>query len=389
MAYGNSSTENNLQNFINDTDLLELTLDDLEKIDDSSFRNKKFIDKTDPKIIKSYNNFEILKKHDKHEKYINKLSVLDVNTITEVIENEKLNDEEAITLIKTWVENDNSGVSMEPEMDVLLPEASNNKNSLEITPYAYTGEPKLIGNSYDTSGVHYIIKSEHGYNKSSGHLKLPIVTLKSNLSDPDVPYGHFGIYTSSDSVGLDLGTYYKQSEGKWRFFVSGYAERSAGNYVPYYKEIPNISYTPNQINKVYFVSEAIKGSSYDTYRLTVINSNNWSTIGMITVSTNEKGYNGEQAPNKSHINSNYSNVRMHREVTLAHKKQPNRLLTGSTIVGANWSDVYIYNPNTTILWGTNQTMTAERVGQTTAYANTVKYTLTKKWSEDIVDILYR
>jgi len=95
------------------------------------------------------------------------------------------------------------------------------------------------------------------------------------------------------------------------------------------------------------------------------------------------------APNISHLNSNYSNLRMNREVTLAHASQSNRKLTGTTIVGATWSEVYIYSPTTTVKWGTSQTLTVERVGQTTAYANTVKYSINTKWSQDTVDILYK
>lgn len=48
-----------------------------------------------------------------------------------------------------------------------------------------------------------------GYYKASGTFTLPSVNLKSSLSDPDVPYGFFGIYVS-DKIGLDLGTYYSQ-----------------------------------------------------------------------------------------------------------------------------------------------------------------------------------
>lgn len=72
---------------------------------------------------------------------------------------------------------------------------------------SYSGDVKTYVNSSDWTGLHYMVRTvTGGYYKASGTFTLPSVNLKSSLSDPDVPYGFFGIYVS-DKIGLDLGTY--------------------------------------------------------------------------------------------------------------------------------------------------------------------------------------
>lgn len=63
---------------------------------------------------------------------------------------------------------------------------------------------------------------------------MVVLGYKSSLSDPDVPYGFFGIYVS-DKIGLDLGTYYSQKDGEWGFDISGYIKNSAGEYAHYWR----------------------------------------------------------------------------------------------------------------------------------------------------------
>ncbi len=98
---------------------------------------------------------------------------------------------------------------------------------------------------------------------------------------------------------------------------------------------------------------------------------------------------GDSGVDVSNITSTYSNCYMNREVTLSHTPQINRSLTGSTITNAKWYDVYIYSPTGYGLWGTTQTKSAEKIGQTLDYANCVTVTVTNKWYEDICTINYR
>ena len=75
---------------------------------------------------------------------------------------------------------------------------------------------------------------------------------------------------------------------------------------------------------------------------------------------------------------------------MAHKEKSNRNFTGTTITGAKWSNVYLYNQSINInsKWGTAQTKFARKVGETAAYANKVNVSVITKWSEDITNINY-
>lgn len=100
---------------------------------------------------------------------------------------------------------------------------------------------------------------------------------------------------------------------------------------------------------------------------------------------------GERGASQSYVSADYSNVYINREVTLAHNYQSNRPFTGTTIVGAKWPDVYLYNTKNQITtkWGPSQTSFARKIGQTSTYANKVQVSVTTKWSEDTTSIYYR
>lgn len=249
-------------------------------------------------------------------------------------------------------------------------------------------------NSSDWTGLHYMVRTvTGGYYKASGTFTLPSVNLKSSLSDPDVPYGFFGIYVS-DKIGLDLGTYYSQKDGEWGFDISGYIKNSAGEYAHYWRP-SSIKYSPSQLSSVNLVATITKGSAYDTVTLKIINGVSWAVIDTITLNTNETGHNATftkpvNGASESYVTSNYTNLYFNREVCLAYDKQSNRAPTGTTILNARWSQVYLYTPSNGYgLWGTAATTFAHKTAQTSTLANKVSVSITTKWSEDTTNILYQ
>ena len=259
---------------------------------------------------------------------------------------------------------------------------------------SYSGDVITYVNSSDKTGLHYMVRTvTGGYYKASGTFTLPSVNLKSSLSDPDVPYGFFGIYVS-DKIGLDLGTYYLQKDGVWGFVISGYIKNSAGGYAHYWRP-SSIKYSPSQLSSVNLVATITKGSAYDTVTLKIINGVSWAVIDTITLNTNESGYDSSfkkvvSGASTSYVTSNYTNLYFNREVCLAYAAQSNRAPTGTTILNARWSLVYLYTPSNSYgLWGTAATTFAHRTAQTSTLANKVSVSITTKWSEDITNILYQ
>ena len=73
-----------------------------------------------------------------------------------------------------------------------------------------------------------------------------------------------------------------------------------------------------------------------------------------------------------------------------YDKQSNRAPTGTTILNARWSQVYLYTPSNGYgLWGTAATTFARKTAQTSTLANKVSVSITTKWSEDTTNILYQ
>lgn len=352
-----------------------------------------------------------LAQFDNNNQYVSLLSVLDIDNIHDIILTEGLNEEQAELLIRTWATNENFGVTATPPTEISVPvQSENDIYETAISPAAYSGDIEIRAVATDYTGYHYIVRSDHGYNKASGHITLPTKTNGSNMpsSNPDVPCVHFGIYTQDNTIGFDLGASLHHSDESWRCCISGYAkyggaasENGGEAYTRYYKELTgangtSLKFTKEQYPKLYFVANAIKRDGYDTFKLTVVDSATWSTLGEITVNTNEKGYNAQYvngvlvpnlAPNVSHLDTDYANCRMHREVTIAYNSDPARVLTGTRLEDAKWEKVYIYSPSVTALWGTSHTMNAQYQAQTEARARKVSTQIVTKWNEDITDII--
>lgn len=130
--------------------------------------------------------------------YIDQLSVLDIDNVYDVIQTENLTEEQAQNLVKTWAENEAYGVDAEPPVEI---EPNFEKG---VSDRAYSGSITPVGNVDDNTGYHYIVRSVPGYNKATGYFSLPTTTVGSAMpsSNPDVPYGHFGLYTEDNNVGL-------------------------------------------------------------------------------------------------------------------------------------------------------------------------------------------
>lgn len=126
--------------------------------------------------------------------------------------------------------------------------------------------------------------------------------------------------------------------------------------------------------------------------------NEWTVYDLqtaATLNTNETGHNATftkpvNGASESYVTSNYTNLYFNREVCLAYDKQSNRAPTGTTILNARWSQVYLYTPSNGYgLWGTAATTFAHKTAQTSTLANKVSVSITTKWSEDTTNILYQ
>jgi len=344
------------------------------------------------------NNHDVLKKMIKEKNFVDQINEDDAETIVNIINQEKLSSKQANNLVKTWAQNENFGSDAEI-IPAIMPNPDSiyyNDNDLLVQSKAYSGGVQTVAHPWDDSGVHYQVRSVNGYNKATGYFELPDLTIKSDPNDPDVPNGHFGIY-KDDKLGFDMGVTYIQAYDKWQFNISGYGYQytdatGAKQYAHYFKTLMSngsvYRFTKSQHSKIYFIAKAIKQSTYDEIKLTAIDGITWSTIGEIIIDT-RYGYAGAPGVTQSFLNSDYSGTYMNREVTLSHKHKSNRKREGTIISNAKWSMVYIYSPTVTTIWGTSQTLKAERIGETTEYANTVIPTIFTKWSEDTCTIDYK
>lgn len=344
-----------------------------------------------PQFEKAVVDAAFLRSHITDDAAIENLSINDLDTLASIVETNSLTTREADNLVNTWQTCER--VTSDTEVDYEYAEMLRMRYETQdpgISPFSYNESVTPYPNKEDGTGVHYMVRSSSGYNKASGTFTLPTLNIKSSTTDPDVPYGFFGIYVGSNSdLGFDLGTGYKQATGKWFFVINGYAKNASGNYAHYWRELSGKTFSSGSISKVNFVASITKGSAYDTLTLAIVDASNWTSIGVITLNTCDVGHDGYAGASRSYVSTDFSNVYMNREVTLAHKYQDYRSVTGTTIVGAKWSDVYLYNLSTYSKWGTAQTQFARKIGQDSTYANMVNVTVTTKWSDDTTNIYYR
>lgn len=382
-------TSSDIRAYSSQASILEMTIDEL------SLANANNSELTGT-LNAAQQNYSQLYSYIANPSILDQLSVYDLDTITDVIETNSLSHSQAANLINSW----NTSESYSPSIDIKYAKihADQQENKLSFDGIAtnlsraYSGGITSVG-SGDLTGVHYMVRStSDGFNKASGTIELPTVTLRSSANDPDVPYVMFGFYVGSD-LGFDLGACYMQSDSKWHFFISGYVSSSEGGYTRFYKEMSD-TFSPNSLPSVNLVARIAKGSNSDVLYLTAIDTSSWTEIDTIDVDTGTTGFtpdfSGYKAgADRSYVSSTYGNVYVNREVTLAHKSQSGRTLTGTTIEDAEWSAVYLYTTSGYNLWGTSQTQSARKIGETSDYANTVNVSITNKWYQDTTDIYYR
>ena len=349
-----------------------------------------------PQFEKAVKDAEFLREHISNDAVVQDLSVDALDTLSSIIQANSLTEPEANNLVNTWgtrIRTTNDSLKYIEYARMLDPEGG--ANDSDISAYAYTGGVTTYANKYDLTGVHYMVRSIYGYNQASGTFTLPTLDIKSSIDDPDKPYGFFGIYDNAENIGIDLGCVYIQEENAWRFFVGGYIKNSLGSYTHYWKVLDEVSYPPNRNYQFNFVATITNETTYDKLSIAIVDASNWSAIGSIELKSNEKGWNSsvtKELPgaSRAYTTKDYSNICLNREVTLAHKEKSNRNFTGTTITGAKWSNVYLYNQSINInsKWGTAQTKFARKAGETAAYANKVNVSVITKWSEDITNINY-
>lgn len=223
-------------------------------------------------LSETQQDYDFLLQYSSSSAMLNEWTVYDLQTAASVIKTNNLTFEQANTLISSWK---TATPSAENEIDLEYasilckdPLSCIEAKESPVT-MSYSGDVKTYVNSSDWTGLHYMVRTvTGGYYKASGTFTLPSVNLKSSLSDPDVPYGFFGIYVS-DKIGLDLGTYYSQKDGEWGFDISGYIKNSAGEYAHYWRP-SSIKYSPSQLSSVNLVATITKGSAYIYFKTAIL-----------------------------------------------------------------------------------------------------------------------
>ena len=312
-------TSSDIRAYSSQASILEMTIDEL------SLANANNSELTGT-LNAAQQNYSQLYSYIANPSILDQLSVYDLDTITDVIETNSLSHSQAANLINSW----NTSESYSPSIDIKYAKihADQQENKLSFDGIAtnlsraYSGGITSVG-SGDLTGVHYMVRStSDGFNKASGTIELPTVTLRSSANDPDVPYVMFGFYVGSD-LGFDLGACYMQSDSKWHFFISGYVSSSEGGYTRFYKEMSD-TFSPNSLPSVNLVARIAKGSNSDVLYLTAIDTSSWTEIDTIDVDTGTTGFtpdfSGYKAgADRSYVSSTYGNVYVNREVNLAHK----------------------------------------------------------------------
>lgn len=314
------------------------------------------------------------------------LTKTDLDDIFMIINENGLDDTNKLSLINSWInfKQSNKNYSTIPQEARPTPLPDDSKSLLEqnVSILSATSLTDQI-HSWDDSGVHYMVRSNPGYNKATGYFTLPSVYVNQSLgTNHDVPYGFFGMYAGSE-FGMDLGVGYdvdSANPSKWFMCISGYYKTQSGTFESVWKSI-NI---PSGVSRVYLNASVTRNSNGEVYKLDVINASTWTLIGSLSFDTLQ-----ETNSKPFYTNSTYSNLYINREVSLAFPKNSARLPnTGSYLKNAFWDQIYLYSPSGYYIWGTSLTEFASRIGKTTAFINTVTVTSTTKWSTDTTTIQY-
>lgn len=251
------------------------------------------------------------------------------------------------------------------------------KNSNNITNPANSAEPNYYSGSYgtkvnssDQTGTYYLVQSGTGYNEATAYATLPSL---SSIASTDRPYMFFSVNTSPSSVAGDYGVVYTPGIG-WEPCIN-LAVWNGSSYNNYWY---NGNVIPSSKNQLYFDVIANASSSPNSVRLRVLNANNFSDVlwdYTVTFS--------------SLINSNYSNLNLYREITMAqHNNGTLNTSDGSSFANAIFKSSYIYSPSGYWDWGVNQTNSAYIEAPTSAQLSTVKVNNYNQWDGENVSIIW-
>ncbi|KXG78954.1 hypothetical protein [Thermotalea metallivorans] len=183
-----------------------------------------------------------------------------------------------------------------------------------------------LATTAESTGAHVITytKPSYKFHEATGYVQLPSVSVQSTSTriDNSIPYMFFGGYQTVDPwKGFDAGLCYYKSLGGWKLFVNTgqWYENPSG---------PVIKASNYVDGKLYLNMKLVNGY----VRIIVRDPSNWSIIDQIDYYLSPA------------FTSSPSNIELTREVALA---QHSRILDGSKLTNAHWSDVYFYSTTLT------------------------------------------
>jgi hypothetical protein len=218
-------------------------------------------------------------------------------------------------------------------------------------------------NSGDQSGVYYVINSTAGYNQLTSYVTLPtLATVYSN----DRPYQFFGFYTSNGSASAygDIGLVYFPATSQWKGF---YNVVDGGTRYENY----NLSFTGG--NSIYFHLQMYTNKAV----LIIRNASTWAEVGRV-----------EYTFHTTCVPSNFSTVKLSKQITLAqHNSGTLSITTGTRMNNANYSESWLYTPNTNYSFSSTYCSEAYRQGPTAAAYGKISASYTA-WTTDTVTISF-
>ncbi|MCT4509038.1 MAG: hypothetical protein N4A48_09825 [Tepidibacter sp.] len=363
-------------------------------------------------------NIHALDKNKINEDFLNKYGISQKNwesleyhsdTIKSVIEQENLSKKEAQNLVNTWIEkyeekqNKEKIYSSEEEYKIVDGIVVDNKgNKICPTPHQIKSDkllkkedikentsPKLakssygydiVGNPNEHTGSHWTVIADKGYNKATGYFNLPKVRIEDEGNTfPYAYFGEYGYQGKYNPLVSDAGIHYLEDGPDGRGWYSFINFNVWSDKKGEYKQDWDQDLIRPSSDKVYMMYEIKSYSGYDKATVTIVDTENWSTLQTYTSDTRDL------VPEKDFINSSYSNLEMTRETTLAQVNE--NLNDGSYVHNAEWSNVYLYSPSSYHEW-TNRYTSEAGYGTTQEHADTVTVNSCSEWYEDDVDIDY-
>jgi hypothetical protein len=217
--------------------------------------------------------------------------------------------------------------------------------------------------SGDQSGVYYVINSTAGYNQLTSFVTLPTL---STVNSVDRPYQFFGFSTSNGSASAygDIGLVYFPATSLWKGFY---------NVVEGGTRYENYTFNFTGGSSIYFHLQIYTNKAV----LIIRNPSSWAEVGRV-----------EYTFHTSCVPSNFSTVKLSKQVTLAqHNGGTLNITTGTKMNNANYSESWLYTPNTNYSFSSTYCSEAYRQGPTAAAYGKISASYTA-WTTDTVTISF-